>query len=43
MSKTLVTANSNVLDDSVIIPVHFIKIEYTSGTLFFKNAGTYIS
>ena len=38
MSKTLVTANSNVLDDSVIIPVHFIKIEYTSGTLYLNTS-----
>ena len=38
MSKTLTTANSNVLDDSVIIPVHFIKIEYTSGTLYLNTS-----
>ena len=38
MSKTLTSANSNVLDDSVIVPVHFIKIEYTSGTLYLNTS-----
>ena len=38
MSKTLTSANSNVLDDSVIIPVHFLKIEYTSGTLYLNTS-----
>lgn len=38
MSKTLTTTNANVLDDSVIVPVHFIKIEYLSGTLFLNTS-----
>jgi hypothetical protein len=38
MAKTLTTANQNVLDDSVIIPIHFLKIEYTSGTLYLNTS-----
>ncbi len=38
MSKTLTSANSNVLDDNVIVPVHFLKIEYTSGTLYLNTS-----
>ena len=38
MSKSLSTANANVLDDNVIVPVHFLKIEYTSGTLYLNTS-----
>lgn len=38
MAKTLTSANTNVLDDSVIIPIHFLKIEYTSGTLYLNTS-----
>lgn len=38
MSKTLTSANSNVLDDNVIVPVHFLKIEYTSGSFFVNTS-----
>ena len=38
MAKTLSTNNTNVLDDQVIIPVHFLTINYTSGTLFLNTS-----
>ena len=38
MVKTLSTNNSNVLDDAVIRPVYFLKLEFPSGTVYLNSS-----
>tara|TARA_R110001606_G_scaffold262319_1_gene410968 strand:- start:102 stop:662 length:561 start_codon:yes stop_codon:yes gene_type:complete len=38
MVKTLSTNNSNVLDDEVLRPIYFLKLEFPSGNVFLNSS-----
>ena len=38
MVKTLSTNNSNVLNDEVLRPVYFLKLEFPSGTVYLNSS-----
>ncbi len=38
MVKTLSTNNSNVLNDDVLRPIYFLKLEFPSGTTYLNSS-----
>ena len=38
MVKTLSTNNSNVLNDDVLRPIYFLKLEFPSGNVFLNSS-----